>query len=336
MPNVVARRRGSGRVVQPSVTRYFPAARAAYGIARAGYNAYKKYKSSPASKGTSESAPIFGSTFTARTTYKSKRRNRRRVRFGKSKTNKFLHQTMKLQNAQNSVQSGAFGFASINGTQDWQSIDFLNGADLNVMCLSQQPAAVTPVAARDWRLFIQSCRLNVMLRNTGATVAFVELYWVTPRFDISSNEIPLTVPSVGNSLRTWFVGHLPAAGTSDMNQDPAGDPIPTNQTLGMTPFQYQNFCRLFKINKVKTVKLPPGEVYQEYFNTRFRNVDAVKLNANSYLRGITSSLLWRFRGFHDGTNQAPSTAMYCNWELLSCIKVVQTRNSSTGGLVPEA
>lgn len=306
----------------------------------------KKYHGS--SKMQAGNNAMYGSSFTAKTSYKYRAPSRFRKRVSKKKTNAWIWQAMKLQNAQNNQGSNTFTTAAAANSQNWFSYDLLNGWTMRGLVNTQLPGGSNAAAARDFNLWIKTFRSRTVMTNTNTSGvgALIDLYYVVPRRDIPVAElgtaVPLTGPN-GNVLAQYMLTQaVTAPGTSDLLGDQAGDPTANATQIGFTAFMYQNFTRLFKVLKVKTIKLPAGDQYIDTNEVKFKHLNCAKivppiahdpLNRgdfdNWYVRGTSMIVLGRIRGMPTSTQASGGTSIAFTWEEQCTSKVLQTRASSS-------
>lgn len=334
--------RGRSRT-RRSVSKYAPMVRAGASLVRAGVKAYKKHKSS-ASKGRDDQQPLYGTTFTSKVAYRAKRPNKRRKRFAKKSFKGFIQNSMKLQNAQNNVSHNFFQITTLAGAQQWGSVDLLNASAIFNMVSGQLPAITTSSNLRDFQLALKTFSLRWYLVNTGTSPVYVDIYHVVPRRDVSYPELGSpSVPTNGNVLAVSFNTGF---GSSDTLPDTKADPQMSSNTLGATPFLYSNFCRVFKITKMRTVKMSSGDTYEERDTVLNRMLNLAKLgvvgNAGVgptnqwYIRGLSKCLLFRVRGMPTAVSEAPVSAVTIGWEEMGTSKVIQTKPGSSAVYTGEA
>lgn len=304
----------------------------AKGFKRQWKTANKKYESGVDTK------PLYGTAFTSKITYKKRRVNPRKLRTARRKTNAFVAQSMKLQNAQNNLNNGTFLGANSVNLQAWSSYDIANCSLLEDLTSSQLPTGAGRGAIRDFQLWLQHLRLRTTIQNYGTTNCLMDVYYLVPRIDIPYTEMQSPTTTNGNAFANWFVTNTAVGAGQDQLGDTAGDVPVANTVLGYTPFMYQNLTRLFKILRVRTVELGPGQtfvdtdgVHMKKVNpTRFMNTPTTTLGLKTwYLKGISKIVLIGFRGFSNGTQNSPIVNLSYSWEEQSTSKVMQTRASST-------
>lgn len=339
--NVVARRR-----VQSRITRYAPVARAGMSLVRKAYGTWKQRTQQRTTgnrqKGTDDAQPLYGTTFTSKVSYRAKRPRRRRVSRAKRSFGGFLRNAMKLQNAQNALSANAFISGAANAQQSWSSVDVLNASAVFNIVLSQLPSGVPLASAmRDFTLYLKTFTLRWYMTNTGANPLFVDLYHVIPRRDITYGDVnsPVT-PTNGNVLANLFTGNY----ALDALPDTHGDAQPTAFSIGAGPFQSTNFTRMFKIVKVRALKMAPGETFEERDTVLNRRINLASFGAVIgggtsspsniwYKRGMSKCVLYRVRGAPGLNSGSISTALpcqlSCSWEETSVSKVMQTKPSSS-------
>lgn len=298
-----------------------------------------------------DTKPLYGTTFTARTTYRRKRAPKRVRRRAARSFRTFMKNTLRIQNAQNSLNSGAFRALSTTDENQWLSFDLCNANALKALFANQQTSA-TPgnYILRDMRLGLKTFRLTVTLVNTANSLSpqplMLDLYTIVPRRDVDFDEFSNFNSLNGNVLANYFKSGAEPVATVNGGELGApiqtGDTAPTWRTLGFTPFMYPAFCRMFKVINIKTVKLPVGESYVSHFKvsnktlnpTRFLTKEAPNpAPANEslskmYLAGTSMSVLCCFRGNPTETNTAASAGLTIRWEEQSTCKVYNIKSSS--------
>lgn len=336
-----------------NVARYAPLARAAGNLVSRAYKSYTgRNKSGSKRKSGSNGddiAPLYGSTFTSKIQYRSRRPNKRRARRAKRSFRTFMKNSMKLQNAQNALSQGAFNIPTAADNQTFWSLDILNAGVVESMIRGQLPSAPNFTSLRDFNLHLKSFSLRYYLQNTGLGPMTLDIYHVQPRRNITFEELASgpglpTVPTNGNVLAGWF-NSVNQSATKD-NLPDSIDGIPGFNTLGFSPFLHSNFCRMFKIGKIRTVVLPPGGTFEErdtvrmkqlniaklgLFNTQQFNVDHPTLSprVNFLFRGLSRCILFRQRGMPSNTLNAGPTQIACAWEESMTSKVIQTKPGSS-------
>lgn len=296
-----------------------------------------------------DTAPLYGATYTAKTTYRRRRAPKRVKRRARRSFKTFMKNTMRLQNPANSLNSGSFAVTSTADQQNWFSFDLCNTNALRALVANQQAAANPGNAAlRDMRLALKTFRLTVTIANSGTNTnpVLMDLYTIVPRRDIDFDEFSDVNGLNGNVLAQYFKnGALPVAtdnGGELQAPEQAGDVTPTFRVVGFTPFMYPAFCRMFKIVNIKTVKLPIGESYISHYKvsnkmlnpTRFLTKEA-SLPAPAkdplskiYLAGTSMSILACFRGLPTASNGSGESAMRVRWEEQSTTKYLALKRSS--------
>lgn len=301
-----------------------------------------------------DTQPMFGTTFTARTTYRRKRAPKRVRRRAARSFRTFMKNTLRIQNAQNSLNSNSFDAISEPGQNQWFSFDLCNTNALKALFANQQTSA-TPgnFALRDMRLGLKTFRLTVHIGNTatgttGPQPLLMDMYTIVPRRDIDYDEFSNFNGTNGNVLSAYFKSGAQPVATTNGGELGApiqtGDTAPSWRTLGFTPFMYPAFCRMFKVINIKSVKLPIGETYVSHFKvanktlnpTRFLTKEAPASGpANEslskiYLAGTSMSILCCIRGNPTSTSIAASTGINIRWEEQSTCKVYNIKASSVG------
>lgn len=262
-----------------------------------------------------------------------------------------MYQASKLQSAQNSLNSNVFRvYVGANG-QDWFSFDILNTQALEAMVDNQFNAGTQNRNIRDFRMLMKGFKLKVTIANqidaNQTSPAILDMYFLVPRFDIDWDEFSRYVGNNGNILARYFKegasGVLP---TGELQPNFQGDSIPDFGKIGFTPFMYQAFCRMFKVVKIKTIKLPIGETYISDFSVRSKYINPSRFltklapsgaqqarRSKMYLKGISSTVLCRVRGT-PGFQEEPGTSisrpvnLSVVWEEQCTCKVMQTRPGS--------
>lgn len=315
------------------------------------YNGYKNRRPNKAAQSRQkgeDQTPLYGSTFTSKVGYRSRRPNRKRVAIAKRSFSTFLRNSMRLQNPQNGQTSGQFVGGSALNLQGWQSLDILNGAALFQMVSGQLPAGSNRSQLRDFELNLKSFNCRYYITNTGSNSVMLDIYYVTPRRNITFKELRTAgLATNGNVLAFQFTdnfNNVPA--TTDTNADTKGDPPGNALGLGATPFLYENFTRIYKINRIRNVVLPPGGTFENRETVRMKRINLARMGEflsqtelngqptgatdvnNFYFRGLSRMMLFRCRGFPDASNQATAGSLSYAWEETSCNKVIQTRPGS--------
>lgn len=288
---------------------------------------------------------IFGATYTARNAYRKKRVPRRVARRAKRSFKSHVRNAMRLQRPQFTTQHSRFNGSSGLNNQGWFSLDMLNGGVLRRIVESQLPTGSGPVALRDLELWVQSFSLRYYITNTGTTPLFLDIYKVYPRRTHTAAELDVTTsPSNGNTLASWLITHFTGNVGHDLAADPKGDPVPDWAQLGANPFQWENFCREFKIASVRTNLVNPSATIEQRMSCKPFKLNLARLgeigpdnsagtgsNANInnwYFPRISSTLLFRIRGTADGTNESLAASCGVAWEECATTKVLQTKSSS--------
>lgn len=323
-----------------SMARYAPYVRAAGAIVRRGFRTYRNQasQSAPSKSRGVEQTPLYGTAFTSKVAYKRKRVSRKSRQFGQKKFNRFIHQSLKLQQSQNRLTTNSFSANSSLNLQSWFSLDVLNSYALRQLVLSSV-GGVNVSLLRDVRLFLRTFSLRYYVTNTGTVPAMVDIYYVHPRRDKTFADMrDPSVPTNGNVLAAWFTANTLAS--ADMNQDENTDVVPNNSQLGFSPFLYQNFCRLFCIDRIREVKLSGGETFTAREVVTSKTINGAELglsdpagittNSMFYNAGYSRVVLFRVRGFPNATDSAAATTMRISWEETSDHKVMETRKSTTG------
>lgn len=360
MPRQVARRR-SGNV------RYHPFSRGlvrhgAYTAVRAAGRLISSYtrsrnggqsRSSGNSRTRADTGALYGSTFTAKTTYRRRSAPRRVRRRATREFRKHVYLTSKLQSAQNSLNSNLFKLGVGANGQDFYSFDVLNTRALFELVRNQFPPGTNSAALRDYRLFLKGFKLKVTIANDfntdGTAPAIIDMYHIEPRFDIDYDEFSRFDQGNGNTLSRYFkegARPLQADGTGELQPNSQLDSVPDWGKIGFTPFMYQAFCRMFKVNKIKTIKLPIGETYISNFSVTNKYLNPSRFITKSqpgsvsqfvlskmYLKGVSSSVMIRLRGTpgfqpSPGTTIARSLNLTLVWEEQSTNKVIQIKAGS--------
>lgn len=348
MPGRYVSRRNTARTA-----RYAPMARVAGKLVSRAYKSYaSRNKSRTQRKSGSNGddlAPLYGSTFTSKIQYRSKRPNKRRARIAKKSFRSFMKNSMKLQNAQNGLSQGAFTNATVSDNQTWWSLDILNAGVVESMIRGQLPASPTFTSLRDFNLNLKSFSLRYYLTNTGTNPMSLDIYHVQPRRNITFEELASgpgfpTVPTNGNVLAGWF-SYVNGSAPKD-NLPDSIDGVPSFNTLGFSPFLYSNFCRMFRIGKIRTVVIPPGGTFEERDTVRMKQLNIARLGlyntaaynadhptltprVNFYFRGLSRSILVRQRGLPGPTNNAVPTNLAIAWEESMTSKVMQVKSGSS-------
>ncbi|QCX35038.1 capsid protein [Blackfly DNA Virus 9] len=336
-----------------SVTRYAPYARAAGKLVSKAYRAYKGSKGSTRKtpKGSDDYAPLYGSTFTSRVAYRSRRPNKKRLRFAKKSFRQHVNNAMKLQNAQNTLSQNTFTSTAATDNQQWFSLDMLNGFALSELIDGQVPTSVTGTPftdLRDFQLMLKTFSLKYYITNISGVSVSLDIYHVRPRRNVTYQEmVNPALPTNGNVLSTNFVANTTAIPThNDQLTNVVGDAIAGANVLGYTPFQYSNFCRVWKITKMRTVVLAPGATFEARDTVLNRMLNIARMGlfntqeyassfptatprVNFYIRGISRTLLFRQRGMPDSTSASPASGLRISWEETSTSKVMQTRPGSS-------
>lgn len=297
------------------------------------------------SKGKDDSTPLYGTSFTSKVGYRARRPNRRRARAARVSFGKFINNSMKLQNAQNSVNTGAYGMSNVAGQQAWYSLDLCNVNELWHLIKSQLPAG-QGATSRDFQLMLKTFQLRFFLQNVSTNNAMVDIYHLVPRRDVSQAEftsagLTLPDPSNGNVFSSWFNARtdITNVAASDQLQDTEGDPVPNNLIDGYTPFMYTNLCRMYKITKIRNLVLGAGQTYTERDTVLNRRINMASLGGSTtsstftpekwYMKGISRITLFRVRGFPTDPSGSPVAHIDLGWEVNTTCKVVQTRLSSS-------
>lgn len=298
---------------------------------------FNKQSTGGATAGPARSSGVlYGGTFTSKNTYRTKRVNRRKLRRIKRETKRWQRQAAKVQDCQLANGFGTINTATYLGHQDWWSLDFLNGNDLREI-FNAQIVGTNPQQMRDYRLYLQSYRINFNIVNTGASQLIMDIYTVCPRRDIADDEVVLTTGySVSNALKTYngyYNGTGNTAGT-DAVVDPHADPAYLTTDPGVSAFQSSRFTRMFKIKGVRRVELPAGQSFTMTLSLkRPMEMTGEKMQNLSYVRRLSESILVRQVGMPDGTNGYPVTTTFCNWDLSSTSKVFLTRGTTVARIL---
>lgn len=292
------------------------------------------------SRGSTGKTALYGSTFTSKVAYRKKGPNKSRVRAGKSKSRKFLWQSMKLQQPQNSIGSNFFTISSTAGLQGMGSIDILNGQDVENLVLGQLPASPTRLQLRDFELYMKQYRFRTTLINNSTNPAIIDIYDIVPRRDVPYTDMYSPTTNNGNILSSWIATNTTSG--ADIGSDTKGDAVPGWNSVGFTPFQYPNFCRQFKILKVRTTVLQADDHYVDTDTVGMRSMNLEKwMNPttvtaglkNWYLAGTSRQRLFMVRGLSDGSSLAPAVGITVQWECQCVTKVIQVKASSANAIL---
>lgn len=299
----------------------------------------RRRSESRATNSKDDKSPLYGTTFTSKIAYKSKRTPTKRVKFGKKKAQKWLYQASKMQNSQNTVTNNTFTLSNLSSQQAWWSLDLCNAGEIFNLIATQLPLVSTVQAYRDYNLWLKDFNLKYYLTNTGTANVELEIYHIVPRRDVNYADLTSATPmtSNGNILANYFNNRYPL----DTLPDAQGDVVPTTFSLGITPFQYRNFCRLFKIVKIRVLKMGVGETFVERDKTGSFNLNLARLgimppqnNATTpaigsltkwYLKGISRMILFKIRGFPTAASSSPAGQISLAWEVTTNSKVIQTK-----------
>lgn len=293
-----------------------------------------------AKKPLDDATPLYGTTYTSKISYRKKRVSRKRARAGRKKTGKFLYQSMKLQNAQNAIFNNAFQGATVTNQQAWVSLDLCSTIDLYQLFRTQFGPGVGEANFRDFRMALQSFNLKYYITNTTSTPVELDIYHITPRRDMTTAEMLVspTGPSNGNLFANW----MNTAYARDSIGTPDGEPLPTVTSLGWTPFMYRNLCRMFSINKVRSIKMGPFETFTARDRIKSRMLNAAQIGITTpktgnpaitdvnklYLKGVSRIVMIKIRGFPIDSAASPPSTLDFAWETTSTSKVVLTRPGS--------
>lgn len=285
---------------------------------------------------------VLHSIYNSKTTYRSRRVPRRRIKFAKKKRSAWLNQAIKVQNPQFGLGNGLFQTTSADHAQVFGSIDFCNGPDLGNMILAQLPSGTSASSPnfKDFQLYLQRFRLEFQLINpNSAAPIMIDIYKCVPRKDIAQTEIPQFGGVNNGDALAGFLQTV--AGTQVTNStnpgyptdaiiDPKGDPLYSAVTIGFTPFMNTRFVRTFKIVEVKKITLGPLQTHTMICSSRSgRNWNAERINGLQYVKGISCAYLWRVQGLSTSTaDNYPAVTLSCSWQVSSTSKVMQTRTSS--------
>ncbi|AXF50875.1 putative capsid protein [Stipagrostis associaed virus] len=288
-----------------------------------------------------DSAPLYGTTYTSKVSYRKRGVSRSRSKFGKRKFGKFLHQSMKLQNAQNTLAGNAFGLTTTAGSQAWSSLDLCNGVELYQILRTQLPPSASTATMRDFTMALKNFNLKWYITNVGTTNVEVEIYHIMPRRDVTCKEMSIATPSPSNG--NIFANYVDSQYPSDALGDPDGDAVPTINSLGWTPFLNRNLMRQFIVKKVRTVKMAPADTYMERDSVGQKMLNASRLGLEIfsngattsyndvqkwYLKGLSQIIFIKLRGFPNTTSGSPVSSINIAWEVTTTSKVIQTRTGS--------
>lgn len=337
--------------------------RLADNVVRTGLLHYSQSESRSRSRSANmDATPLYGGTFTSKVAYR-RHRAPKRVRIkARKRARRFLNQSLKLQNAQNSLRTGMFASTTpgTNNTQSWASLDLLDVEALREFSIGQLPLfKLNPVTGtidsggpnasqwRDFELYIKTFNLNFYLHNTTNGDVSIDLYVITPKRDISYLEMYEPGVPNGNTFANWLNNNL-AVGTgktSDMLPDPHGEGVPTTSSLGFNLFMYQNFTKLFTVEKIRTLQMSAGDKFQDKYRVKNVHVNMARMGGvravnnpnieqqgNWYIKGVSKIIAWRFRGWPDATPVIPTVTLSTYWEETCTAKVIQTRPSSSAFL----
>lgn len=328
-------------------------AKNAYGVAKhvapyvnravKGYIAGRAYSAGSGTvtktRAPTESGATYGDAFLYKTTYRKKRGSKRRMRFGRKKTNKFMYQLAKIQNPTQTVAS-ASNYAintTLAGAQRWFSMDFLKGNDVRSLMQTQIPAASTAAVIKDLRMYLSSFQLSYFLTNTGTGDALIEIYSVIPRFDIPESEIPTTI-GPANDFATWFYARYGSLAVGDSNlPDAHGEPYYFGDTLGTSLFMFPMVNRKFKIMSIKRLKLGAGQTFSTVMKLgSSKSLDYADWETIHYKRGISSSLVFRIHGLAPnsivGTDTVGAAQVRFGWYETQTSKVVNIKQTAQAAL----
>lgn len=291
-----------------------------------------------------EFAPLYGATFTSSNTYTRRAAPRAVKRRAKRSFRSHVKNAMKLQNAQNKLGANTFLIASLAEQQAWGSFDILNGNTLLDIFRGQLPNNAPSVRLRDFKLFLKSFHLRMSITNTGSSTVLMDFYQVEPRFDIDRIDLAQPAyPTNGNTLAKWFYDHTQANTFSDVLSDTQGGVVPDSRAVAYTPFMFQNFCKMFRVTKIRQFQIPIGNTIVDNFKvgavnlnpTRFitaaENTNVPTYPDKHYLKGISSAILVRFRGQSSASVGNLASQLRFSWEEQMCSKVFMTRPGSLSG-----
>lgn len=155
---------------------------------------------------------------------------------------------------------GVNGTGGVDGSGDMADIQTRLDLENRAQGTASDQAEGGPNARR---YFFDHMRARIVLTNTGTTPIFWEIYECVARKDIPVNfatTLQSIYTGVANAVYQGLIGPQTAGsagGPNSTNQISAAS-RPTKQTIGVTPFQFRDYCQKFKILKVTRLQAAPG------------------------------------------------------------------------------
>lgn len=292
-------------------------------MARKGYKMGKrvasrvsKYRKARGSKQSSTPAPT---TFQNdnRVTYSHKRRSRKAVRYARSKKGSFNYQLGNYLGTKFMVNNN-YGAVVVNQSQQGLlDTPLLNRAQVNLIFKESLLNPNTPVGEgaigggldilnpsnyNPVEVLIKKCMLETEIRNSGANLLFIDLYYYIPRKDNDIDVINIMTQGLGVNVYTKgsIVPDAPALVTGGSY----GFTGTGTTEMGLTPFQCVNFTENYLITKTRRVLLDVGKSFSFMQRmTKFRNISSRDwLGGKQNMRGLSAGVLVIASGTAGGVN----------------------------------
>lgn len=232
------------------------------------------------------------------------------------------HGTMQWQTPLNT--QGFFGYftygmsgnGGVDGSGDLTDLLGRAGVDTNAADAGRTGAANTT----KYFLDTMTCRTNVT--NTGTNLAFVEVYTCYCRRDIpryyygalATDPVSANITSFntmwGQATSINFNPPVLTAGNGQNNTLQTGATgTPSQNSAGVTPFQFRWFCQRWKITDVKRFQISPGNsISFDHKDTKNRRIELdEEVLGNFAKKGWTKLYLFRvWGGIGTGADPEPT------------------------------
>lgn len=334
MPSRALVRRGTRSVAR--LGRWGGVAKATGRVIASAYRAYRRHgnKRKRTSALPRETGTNYGSTFQYTRGYSKKKTSRKAARRGVAKRNRFLYQMASLQNPLQSISSpSVVSMSSTDGVQVWYSFDFLKGLDVRNLMASQVsiPGQTAPVL-QDLRLYLKSFLMKYHITNVGNGPAQIEFFWLQPRMDIADSEIPNS-GGTGDDFVKWFLNYAKDANSLMQSAPSAGlgtsGSAYSSDTLDASLFMFPFVTRLFKIMRTKVLTLPVGGTFTDTNRlSTSKFLDFKDWATLHYKRGVSSTIVWRIRGYPTATTAAQAVSLQVSLSESQSSKVINIKPSN--------
>lgn len=282
-------------------------------------SAYKAYKGRSQTKSSSQKSGLQGiTTFQkdVKQVYRYKRAPKKLRRKWKRSRKTFVSNLLKQEGSRKYHYSGNMTWATAQGTQGWfgwmnYGVNGTGGvdgsgdmADIQTRLDLENRQGGTPSdqlegGANARRYYFDHMRARIVLTNTGTTPIFWEIYECVAREDIAvgfAQTLQSIYSAVSNAV---YQGNLAPVtvgnpGGPNSTQQISANSRPTKQTIGVTPFQFRDFCQKFKILKVTRLQAAVGNTVS-FDASQGRNVTVNWDRCQDYIarKGLTKLYLVR-------------------------------------------